>query len=199
MAKKTKTVDTVHSSSTKPTTTTIQKETTMKAKTIAKETTKAPKPVKKSYSYFDLDKFEKVTVEKEIPPFTPKTADEVLALVSADNTILVKSVNAFLKRSALRAVKLEVAALGGDTAIVSALAKPFRAMPPWSVMYELGPDGKPLVDSEGNKVVNRKAQTASIYDFIRANPSLVASIKQATLEAAANEDDDDETKETTED
>lgn len=172
----------------------------MKAKTIAKETvTKAAKVIKKVYSYFDLDAFEKKTVEKEIPPFISKTTDEVLALVAADNTILTKSVNAYLKRQELRKVKLEVAALGGDTAIVSALAKPFRAMPPWSVMHELDSTGKPKVDEEGNKIVDRKAQTASIYDFIRANPSLVASIKQATLEAAANEDDDDETKETTED
>ena len=156
------------------------------------------KIVKKTYKYFNLDTFETVEVVKEIPPYVQKTSDEVLALVAADNTILTKAVNAHLKRAGLRKIKLEVAALGGDTAYVSAMAKPFRAMPPWSQMYELDTNGEVKVDENGDKVVDRKAQTASIYSFIKSNPALVASIKQATLDAAANDEDGDETTETTE-
>lgn len=156
----------------------------------------ALKPIKKIYSYFDLDKFEKVEEEREVPVFVPKTSDEVLAIVAADNTILTKAVNAHLKRAELRKIKMEVASKGGDTAYVSAMAKPFRAMPPWSVMYEIGPDGKPKVDDKGEKIIDRPAQTKSIYDFIKANPALVQSIKQATLDAAANDDENDSEGET---
>lgn len=161
---------------------------------MSTEQPKTPKPIKKTYTYFDLDKFEKVTEEREIPPFVPKTNDEVLAIVAADNEILSKSVNAYLKRAELRKIKLDVASKGGDTAIVMALAKPFRAMPPWNAMYELNPDGTVKVEN-GEKVIDRAAQTKSIFEFIKGNTALVASIKQATLDAAANEDEDDDKKE----
>lgn len=155
------------------------------------ETTATVKPIKKTYTYFDLNKFEKVSEEREIPPFVPKSSDEVLAIVAADNDILTKAVNAYLKRAELRKIKLEVASKGGDTSIVMALAKPFRAMPPWNGMYELNTDGTPKTDEKGEKVVDRAAQTKSILDFIKSNPALVASIKQATIDAANAEEDED--------
>lgn len=154
----------------------------------------APKPVKKTYKYFDLDTMKKVEVEREIPPFVSKTSDEILTLVSNDNDLLTKAVNAFLKRQELKKVKLEVAALGGSTTVVMQLAKPFRAMPPWSEMYELGTDGKPKVDKDGEKIIDRTAQTASILEFLNGNPKIKESIKAASIAAAQADDEDEDDK-----
>lgn len=150
---------------------------------------KNQKTVTKSYTYFDLSTGQRVSVDKEIPPFVPKTAEEVAAILNEDNSILTAAVNAYLKRKALREVKLEVAALGGSSTVVMALAKPFRAMPPFNSYFEME-NGKPALDKDGEKVIDRKKQTAEILKFIWSNPALVESIKQASLEAADTDEDD---------
>lgn len=158
----------------------------------------SPKVTKKTYTYFDLDKFEKVSEEREIPEFVPKSADEILSLAANNNDLLVKAVNAYLKRAELRKVKNEVMSKGADTAIVMALAKPFRALPPFSNVFEKNPDGTIKTDKDG-KVVDRKAQTKMIFDFIKKSPELVQSIKDATIAAAEAEDDEDGEKKEDED
>lgn len=154
-----------------------------------------PKPATKTYTYFDLDKMEKVEVVKEIPTFVPKSADEVLSLVSENNELLTKAVNAFLKRSELKAIKKEVAALGGSTTVVMSIAKPFRMMPPFNTIYELNSDGTVKVE-KGEKVIDRKEQSKKIFEFIKSVPALVASIKAASEASVDSDDDDDETEET---
>lgn len=152
---------------------------------------------KKTYRYFDLETFEKKEVEKEIKVTLANTTADALERIGNDPDKLLKAINAFLQKDALRVARMEVSELGADTAVVMSVAKPFRALPPFNAMFELQANGKPKIEN-GQKVIDRKAQTQAIFNFIKSTPLILDSIKRATAEAAANEDSENTNTEETE-
>lgn len=152
-----------------------------------------PNEFKKTYKYFDLDAFEKKTIEKTIT-FNPHSdANAALQAINSDPAKLLSALNAYLKKEELKKAKREVAALGADTAIVMSIAKGFRALPPFNAIYELDANGKPKVE-KGEKVINRAEQTKQVLAFLKANPAIIDGIRKATLEAAEADDEGEEKK-----
>lgn len=137
--------------------------------------------------FFDIEKFEKRTVEKEIEVRPDVTSvKEALEAVGNDQAKLVSLCNVALKRMQLLEVKkqLQEANGGVDTGTISKFVAAFRLMPKFAKM---NPSNDP-----GDK---RKAQTKAIYDYIKANPMLLEDLKQSALEAEDEDDSDSEEEE----
>lgn len=141
--------------------------------------------LKKTYKYFNLETLDQVSEEKTITFEPAKDLAEAQARVGGDEGTLLKALNAFLRGEALKAAEREVTSKGGKKSVVLAIAKPFRALPPFSTMYVLDSEGRPVV-KDGEKVVNRKAQTKAILEVIKSNPAMLDAIR------AGSENDDDD-------
>jgi len=148
--------------------------------------------ITKKYKYFDLETFEIKEESKTITFENAKDFAEAQARVGGDEQTLLKALNSYLRSQALLAAENEVTSKGGKKTVVLAVAKPFRAMFPFSQMYKLDANGKPLLEN-GEKVVDRKAQTKAILDMIKASPTILATIKNASsVESDENGEDEEE-------
>jgi hypothetical protein len=148
--------------------------------------------ITKSYKYFDLDTFEVKTEEKQVTFSPARDLAEAQQRVGGDEATLLKALNSFLRTEALRAAENEVTSKGGKRTVVLAVAKPFRGLPPFSQIYKLGADGKPVVEN-GEKVIDRAAQTKAILNMIKSNPAMLETIKAGSQ--IESEDDENDTEE----
>lgn len=130
--------------------------------------------VEKTYSYFDAatleSKSEKVTVE-----FTPPASlAEAMERVGNDQTAIQNAITSYLRRSVLRDAKIAVLSKGVSKKIVLNVLKPFRALPPWSLIEDRG------------------KQTSEILSMLRSNPAIMEAIKAANAAAPADADGDED-------
>lgn len=132
--------------------------------------------IKKTYKYFDLDTFEVKSEEKTVIFEPAKDLAEAQSRVGGDEATLLRALNSFLRTSALRDAENEVTSKGGKRTVVLAVAKPFRALPPFSQMFKKDASGAVVVEN-GEKVVDRAAQTKAILDMIKTSPTMLESIK----------------------
>lgn len=156
--------------------------------------------IKKTYKFFDLDTLELKSEEKVITFEPAKDLAEAQARVGGDETTLLKALNTFLRSEALKAAEAEVTAKGGKRSVVLAVAKPFRALPPFSQMFVMVPEkdasgnptGKsvPLV-KDGEKVIDRKAQTKAILELVKSNSAMLETIKAGSASDSDDEDNDE--------
>jgi len=125
---------------------------------------------------FDLDKFERVTFEKEYE-FTPvESMEKALEAVSNDQEKLLDVINTGLRRVALSEAK---ASLRNDSRVSPKVVGGF--------INQL----KPLYPAKNDSKEAKKAQTQAIYAFIRSQEHMLALIKQIAA-ATANQDEDED-------
>lgn len=133
---------------------------------------------------FDLDKFEKVSVEKEYErPAKVTSMDQVLNL---DEKQVLEIVNLGLLRQAWKEARNSIA--GVSPKIINQFVNVWRMLPPYSTIVENDTDGKPTKES-------RRKQTQAIYAFIKSQESILESLKQAAAAATDDDEDDEETEE----
>jgi hypothetical protein len=140
----------------------------------ATPTAPAAVTVKKVYKYFHLDTFAEVSENAEVTFTPPADYGEAMQRIGNDSGVVLKAVTAYLQRAAFNEKRKEIAGKGASKKIVLGVIKPLRNLPPWSGMES-----------------DRKAQTESLLQMVKANPVMVEAIKAASIEAA-NADDDDE-------
>lgn len=120
---------------------------------------------------FDLEKMERVSIEVPGEFHKAKSMQEVLERISSDDAKLVDIYNAWALRDAKYQAKRNAGGGLVNTKIVNTFVNAFRMLPPYSLEKE------------------RTVQTEMIFGFIKGQPALLESLKQA---AAQVEDDDDE-------
>lgn len=129
---------------------------------------------------FDLDKFERVTVEVKYSVPAPLTDVSQVSSIPAEQ--LLKVVNAGLKRQALLDAKASIK--GTSPKIVNQMVNAWRFLPPYSDLVKKDANGDVTAES-------RKAQTQAIFAFIKSQPAILDALKAASL-AATDEDDEEE-------
>ncbi len=137
-------------------------------------TTAVQKTAKKRV--FDLDKFEKVSVERVYT--VPADLTDVKQLAVIEPAELLKLVNIAQKREALKAAKASIP--GASPKIVNQMVNVFRMVPPYCDIFD---EAKPE---------SRKDQTQAIYTFIRSNESILQSLKDAAVRATEEDDDEED-------
>lgn len=150
--------------------------------------------LKKTYKYFDLDTFESKSEEKTVSFEPAKDLAEAHTRVGGDESVLLKALNAFLKAQVLAQAEAEVTSKGGRKSVVLAIAKPFRALPPFNAMYELNADGTPKV-ADGEKVINRADQTKAILTMIKGNAVMLDAIRAGSQAPTEDETDGEDSAE----
>lgn len=125
---------------------------------------------------FDLAKFDRATVEKEIEFSAPKTMDEALAALNNDADALLKVVVIGLRKQAINDAKASM----GDENFVSP-----------KVISGFVNQFKPLYPAKSDSKADKADQRKAIYGFIKGNEGLLAIIKQLAA-ATAPDDDEDE-------
>jgi len=148
--------------------------------------------IKKTYKYFDLNTFESKEEEKVVTFVPAKDIAEAQQRVGGSEETLLKALNSFLRSEALKAAELEVTSKGGKRTVVLAVAKPLRALPPFSQMFQKNPDGS-IVVKDGEKQIDRPAQTKAILEMIKATPALLDAIRAGSQ--VDSEDSEDESEE----
>lgn len=144
--------------------------------------------LKKVYKYFDLTTFESKSEEKTVSFEPAKDLAEAHTRMGGDDAVLLKALNGYLKAEALAQAEAEVTSKGGRKSVVFAICKPFRALPPWNAMYVLNADGSIKVE-DGEKVIDRAAQTASILNVVKSNQAMIDAIRAGSA-APADESDE---------
>jgi len=145
--------------------------------------------IKKVYKYFDLDTFEQKSEAVDVPFEPAKDLAEAQTRIGGDESVLLKALNSYLKAQVFAEAEKSVTSKGGRKAVVFAICKPFRALPPWSTMYVLNADGTPKVE-DGEKVIDRAAQTASILQVVKSNQAMLDAIRAGSAQASDESDDD---------
>lgn len=136
---------------------------------------------------FDLEKFAKVTLEKEITiPADASNLKEALERVGNDQAKLLSVVNVGLKRNLLTETRKTMQAESGgvDTSTIAKFVAAIRMMPKFSKMNPTNEPGEA-----------RKKQTQAIYEYIKANPVLLEDLKESAMESEADEEEEEETEE----
>lgn len=126
---------------------------------------------------FDLEKFERVTLEGKTDFEPVKSAQEAVAhpVIANDNEKFLGVVNEGLRRAIMRDAKSRlVSENAGSMKVISQFCNTFRFVPPYS------------------GIENRKEQTKAIYAFVRGNDVLFQAIKAAAQAALAAGEVDDE-------
>lgn len=143
--------------------------------------------VDKTYKYFDLDTLESKseTVPVEFEP--AKDLAEAQTRMGGDESVLLKAMNDYLRAQTFGEAERSVTSKGGRKSVVFAICKPFRALPPWNSMHVLNADGTPKVEN-GEKVIDRAAQTSSILQIVKSNPAMIEAIRAGS--ATATDEDD---------
>jgi hypothetical protein len=124
---------------------------------------------------FDLDKFERRTVEKEYTFAPVESMEKALEAVQNDNAKLLEVINTGLKRLALSEAK---ASLRSDSLVSPKVVGGFVNQ------------FKPLYPAKNDSKEARKEQAQKIYAFIRGQEAILTLIK--SIAAATAEDDDDD-------
>lgn len=131
---------------------------------------------------FDLDKFEKVTLEAQYDEPSPLT--DVTELGKFDSKQVLAYVNEGLKRQAWKDARASIP--GASPKVVNQTVNAFR-------LYMF--TDKLVKDSAGEVTPeSRKLQTQAIYAFIRANEPILNSIREFSARAV-DEDEEDDTEE----
>jgi hypothetical protein len=130
--------------------------------------------VKKTYRYFDLGTFTEIAENAEVTFVPPADYAEAMSRIGNDSEIVKKAVTAYLQRAAFGEKRKEIASKGASKKIVLGVIKPLRNLPPWSNMED------------------RKAQTESLLQMVKANSVMVDAIKAASIAAAETDEDEDE-------
>ncbi len=133
-----------------------------------------PITVEKTYKYFNLDTFAEVAEKAQVTFTPPADYGEAMSRIGNDSGVVLKAVTAYLQRAAFNEKRKEIAGKGASRKIVLGVIKPLRNLPPWSGME-----------------ADRKAQTESLLQMVKANAVMVEAIKAASLAAAEADDDDD--------
>jgi hypothetical protein len=136
---------------------------------------------------FDIDKFEKVSLEREYTiPAPVTTVKEAVEFLGNDQSKLLSIINIGIRRAALLDVKkaMKEESGGVDTAAISKFIAAFRMLPKFA---KINPE-----NVAGDK---RKEQTQAIYNFIKANPSLLDELKSSATEEDDENDTPDEPEE----
>lgn len=131
---------------------------------------------------FDLDKFEKVTLEAKYDE--PKPLTDVGELSQFDSKQVLAYVNEGLKRQAWKDARASIP--GASPKVVNQTVNAFRL---YMFTDKLVKDEKGEITPE-----SKKAQTQAIYAFIRANEPILSSIREFSARAQdedENEDDDE--------
>ena len=124
---------------------------------------------------FDLEKFERKTVEKEYE-FTPiSSMEKALEAVGNDSAKLLDVINTGLARLALSEAK---ASLRSDSLVSPKVVGGFVNQ------------FKPLYPAKNDSKEAKKEQAQKIYAFIRGQEAILAAIK--SVAAAIGDQDDDE-------
>lgn len=133
---------------------------------------------------FDLDKFEKATVEVKYNVPAPLTSmDQVLNL---DEKQVLSIMNLGLARDAWKNARNAIQ--GVSPKIINQFVNVWRMLPPYSEMVEKDESGAVTKDS-------RRKQTQAIYAFIKSQESILNSLKQAAANASNDEDEDEDDSE----
>lgn len=175
------------------------------AKTMSKEQTPETTPtgIEKTYKYFDLDTFETKTETVKVD-FTEETElASALSKIGNDESIILRAINALLKAEALAKAEQSVIEKGGRKSVVLAVMKPFRAMPPFNSYFVTDSAGKKVMRTRKTRsgetvtepAMDKARQDKEIMNLLKANPALIASIKQASLEAIGTEEEETEDSE----
>ncbi len=144
-----------------------------------------PEKIKVAKNLFDLDSFERKTIEKEITLQVVPSFDKILDAVGNDESVAVKVFNKGYRREQINDAKRSIAA---DNLVspkaVSGFVNQFKAM---------FPIDRSQLDSKGDPTPEgRKSQLQSIYALIRATPALLQAIRAQAAALAAMEDDEDD-------
>ncbi len=123
---------------------------------------------------FDLDKFERRTVETEYTFSEVDSMEKALEVLQNDNGKLLEVINVGLKRLALAEAK---ASLRSDTLVSPKVVGGFVNQ------------FKPLYPAKNDSKEAKKEQAQKIYAFIRGQEAILTLIKSI---AAATADDDDD-------
>lgn len=136
---------------------------------------------------FDLDAFERVSLEGKIS-FTPLAKEnfiaEALARVEGDQDRLYVLFNSAMRRDAVLTQK-------------STLQPDPKMLPNWvpSAKVVLGFLNNFRNMAPYSKEADRKKQTTAIIAFLKSQPALIESIKMLALAASGSDEDEDETGE----
>ena len=142
-----------------------------------------PESITVKRNVFDLEKFERVTLEGTVE-FTPdKTMEEATA--SAGNNVeeFLKVWNIGKRRMAVVSKRKALTSPNAaNSKIVAQFVRTFSLIPPFSDMKE-------------NTAEERKAKRQAIYSMIRGNEMILSGIKAASAAAVDNDEDDEDDNE----
>lgn len=161
-----------------------------------------PNVINKVYKYFDLNTFEDKE-EKVAVPFTPPAdLESALAAIQNDNALILKAITTYLRGEALAKAETEVISKGGKKSVVLAAMKPFKSMPPYNSYFVFEADGKTKKtrtrklrnsnETITEPLMDKDRQEKEILDLFKANPSILESIKKASLEAIGTDEEESE-------
>lgn len=147
----------------------------------------APTKLTVKRNVFDLSKFDRVSMEKEIELKTVQgDLSSILTEVDGDESKAVEIFNIGYRRQQIADAKME---MGGENFVSPKVVSGF--------VVQL----RPVVAAQNRELfakddkVSTKAQTTKVYDYIRGVPALVDAIKAIALAQASVVDDEDETDE----
>jgi len=124
---------------------------------------------------FDLLKFEKVTLAKEVEFLPVSSIPEAVSRLGNDEKKFLDVVNSGLKRQARIDAKAEMSSENaGSPKVISQFVATFRLMPQFAT------------------IADKKEQTLAIYAFLKSTPALFEGIKAAASAALATETEEDE-------
>lgn len=149
---------------------------------VATETAVSPVAIKKTYKYYN-DALELVSKEVEVS-FTPATdAASAMNRLGNNEAVILKALNAQLQKLTISEGRKSAVTGGISKKILLNVIKPFRLLPPWSLMVDESLTGAAKGEA-------KRKQTASLLDMIRGNSVILEAIKTASA-ADVDEDEDD--------
>lgn len=128
---------------------------------------------------FDLDKFERVTLEGKVEYKSVTSLPEAIERIGNDQARLIELLDAALAREAKREAKKNMVTNGnvGNATVVTGFVNTFSQMAPFNVMPETTPE-------------ERQAKRQAIYAFIKGIPQIMDGIRSAAVNGLDTEEDD---------
>lgn len=141
-----------------------------------------PVSIKKTYKFYN-DALELVSKEVEVS-FTPAAdAASAMSRLGNNEALILRALNAQLQKLTVSEARKSSVLGGISKKILLNVIKPFRLLPPWSLMVDEALAGAAKAEA-------KRKQTASLLDMIRGNPVILEAIKTAS--ASATDEDEDE-------
>lgn len=136
-------------------------------------------PIKKvvKRTVFDLAKFERVSLEKEIEIKDPLTMAEALEMVEGDDIELLKIIQIGFRKRAISEAK---SGMGSENFVSPKVISGFVN------------NFKPLYPALDDSKAAKDAQRTKIYSFIRGNEGILAAVKLVAAAMKPIEDEDDD-------